>query len=128
MNVLNPLGFLAEIKCGISLTSVSFIWGVGRLTFVGAGRELDLKGLSFNFFPLGCSILLGDTMGSRGCFACLQGKGRRRTALQAVLDIWRMMRAASVKCALGWTCVLEDSAGRVTAQCQQAAIGIEMYG
>lgn len=50
MNVLNPLGFLAEIKCGISLTSVSLIWGVGRLTFLDAGQELDLKGLSFNFF------------------------------------------------------------------------------
>lgn len=50
MSVLNPLGFLAEIKCGISLTSVSFIWGVGRLTFLDAGHELDLKGLSFNFY------------------------------------------------------------------------------
>jgi len=74
MNVLNPLGFLAEIKCGISLTSVSFIWGEGRLTFLDAGHELDLKGLSFNFF----SPVLCDSAGDTIAFLAWKAKGGGR--------------------------------------------------
>lgn len=37
--------------------------GRGRRTYLDAGRELELKGLSFNFFCLCCVMLLGDSMG-----------------------------------------------------------------
>lgn len=44
---------------------------------------------------------------------------RRRAGLravcEAVLEIWRMMREARVKCSLGWIRVLEGGVGTVTA-------------
>lgn len=41
--------------------------GRGRQTYLDAGRELELKGLSFSFFfCLCCVMLLGDNVGSTG--------------------------------------------------------------
>lgn len=48
---------------------------MAKLTFHDAGCKLDLEGLSFNFCsPLCCAVRPDDTMGSRGCFSCLEGE------------------------------------------------------